>query len=231
MHPIIVHGGGQQITKSLEKFGKKSHFINGVRITDSETMDITQMVLAGLINKNLVSIIEQKGGQAIGLCGKDGKMTLAQPVKNLHNYKQVGEIIKINPKIIKILIAEGYIPVIAPITQDSKGKSLNINADTFATEIALSLKTEKFIFISNLIGIMEDINNDKSIYSLLELQQISSLIKKKIVNKGMIPKLLAAKKALNKGIPQVHFISEKIQHSLLIELFTEEGIGTLLYKK
>lgn len=232
IHPILIHGGGKKISDLTERLGKKSKFISGLRITDSDTMEITQMVLAGLINKNLVSLIQQKGGKAIGISGKDGNLALAYQIGGAKKiYGQVGEIKTINTEIIDTLISNNYIPVISSIADDKYGKSLNINADTFAAEIAISLKAEKLIFISNVLGVMKDVNQEKSLYHELKLKEIPKLIKKKIISQGMIPKLLSSQKALINGVKHVHFISEEIHHALLVELFTEQGIGTKIYKK
>lgn len=238
IHPVLVHGGGDKISQLLKKMGKKPRFLEGLRVTDPETMDIIQMMLAGLINKNLVTLITKKGGRGVGLSGKDSRIALAKPLKKgKHDYGQVGEVIKVDPELILKLLNSGYIPVIAPIADNIDNinqfqltDSLNINADTFATEIALALKAEKLIFISDVPGVLQISKKSNSLINSLTLKEIKPLIRKKVVQGGMIPKLLAAHKALSHEVGKVHFITEEIDHSLLVELFTEDGIGTLITK-
>lgn len=232
IHPVLVHGGGKHISTLLKLLGKESKFIDGLRVTDDETMNISQMVLAGLINKNLVALIGKAGGKAVGLSGRDGAIAKGHALQKKHvDYGRVGEVDEVNPKLIQDLIATGYIPVLAPVASDRNGQPLNINADTFATEIALALQSEKLVFISDVIGVMRDPKDPSTLFPTLTIKEIEPLIKKKIANSGMIPKLRAAKKALaNNQVKRVHFISELVDHSLLVELFTEAGVGTVISK-
>jgi len=227
MHPVIVHGGGKRISELMEKLGKKPQFVEGHRVTDSETVEIVEMVLSGVVNKEIVTNIIKNSGKAVGISGKDNFTIKAK--KKL--YKDidigfVGQVKKINNELIVSLIQDGYIPVISPLGVDDDGNSYNINADDVVAEIAVSLKAEKLIYLTDVDGIYRDINNKNSLISSITVKELQSLIDLGIVTGGMIPKLTSIIRAIERGVNKVHIINGTIPHSLLIELFTDEGIGT-----
>ncbi len=233
IHPVIVHGGGPKINQLLQKLNIQFKFVDGHRITDEETMEIVEMVLSGSINKEIVSLIQKQGGKAIGLSGKDANLALAKPLTITKEENgeikeiplgQVGSIESIQPEILLDLIKDGYIPVIAPVSPDFYGKSLNINADTMAGAIASSLKAEKLILLTDTPGILD--NNQ--VLTRVSIEQIQELIKNKVITGGMIPKVHCCLDALNQGVKRAHIIDGRIPHSILIELFSYEGIGTMI---
>lgn len=236
--PVIVHGGGPMINKIMEKMGKKPTFIYGQRVTDEETIDIVEMVLGGLINKQIVSLINSHGGHAIGLSGKDGNLIKAKKkvikkispetgVPEIIDLGLVGEVEKINPKILSSIERDSFIPVIAPISAGRKNETLNINADYVAGKIAPALKAEKLILLTDVEGIKD---KKKRLLSTLNEKQIKSLISKKVITGGMLPKVHACQNALEGGVKKTHIIDGRISHALLLEIFTEEGIGTEIIK-
>ena len=234
MKPIIVHGGGPQISSLLTKLGKKSEFLEGIRVTDSETMDIVEMVLGGAVNKEIVNLIHQNGGSAVGLTGKDGFLVKAKKLnKKCHkkdimlDFGYVGKIEKINPKILELLINGSFIPIIAPIGVGSDGKSYNINADTMAGGIASNLKAEKMILLTNTEGVLD--KNGKLI-SVIKFDEIKNLIKNSIVTDGMIPKLECVYNSMQEGVKNIHIIDGRKKHALLLELLTDKGTGTMFIK-
>jgi acetylglutamate kinase len=227
MHPVIVHGGGKRISELMEKLGKKPQFVEGHRVTDSETVEIVEMVLSGVVNKEIVTNIIKNGGKAVGISGKDNFTVKAK--KKL--YKDidigfVGQVEKINNELIVSLIQNGYIPVISPLGVDDDGNSYNINADDVVAEIAVSLKAEKLIYLTDVDGIYRDINDKNSLISSITVKELQNLIDSGIATGGMIPKLTSIIRAIERGVNKVHIINGTIPHSLLIELFTDEGIGT-----
>jgi acetylglutamate kinase len=227
MHPVIVHGGGKRISELMEKLGKKPQFVEGHRVTDSETVEIVEMVLSGVVNKEIVANIIKNGGKAVGISGKDNFTIKAK--KKL--YKDidigfVGQVEKINNELIVSLIQDGYIPVISPLGVDDDGNSYNINADDVVAEIAVSLKAEKLIYLTDVDGIYRDINDKNSLISSITVKELQNLIDSSIATGGMIPKLTSIIRAIERGVNKVHIINGTIPHSLLIELFTDEGIGT-----
>jgi acetylglutamate kinase len=227
MHPVIVHGGGKRISELMEKLGKKPQFVEGHRVTDSETVEIVEMVLSGVVNKEIVTNIIKNGGKAVGISGKDNFTIKAK--KKL--YKDidigfVGQVEKINNELIVSLIQDGYIPVISPLGVDDDGNSYNINADDVVAEIAVSLKAEKLIYLTDVDGIYRDINDKNSLISSITVKELQNLIDSGIATGGMIPKLTSIIRAIERGVNKVHIINGTIPHSLLIELFTDEGIGT-----
>jgi acetylglutamate kinase len=227
MHPVIVHGGGKRISELMEKLGKKPQFVEGHRVTDSETVEIVEMVLSGVVNKEIVTNIIKNGGKAVGISGKDNFTIKAK--KKL--YKDidigfVGQVEKINNELIVSLIQDGYIPVISPLGVDDDGNSYNINADDVVAEIAVSLKAEKLIYLTDVDGIYRDINDKNSLISSITVKELQNLIDSGIATGGMIPKLTSIIGAIERGVNKVHIINGTIPHSLLIELFTDEGIGT-----
>lgn len=227
--PVIIHGGGKAITSMMKKLNKKPEFIKGNRVTDKGTMEIVEMVLVGKINKEIVSLLNQFGGKAIGLEGKDGQLIIARKSKD-KSLGLVGEIEQINSALIDLLQREGFISVIAPVGANSKGETLNINADTAAAEIAAALKAEKLIFLTDVEGILRDLSDEKSLIPSLAIKQTENMLEKGEIQKGMIAKVKACQIALRKGVNKVHIISGKTSHSLLLEIFTDKGIGTQVIK-
>jgi len=228
MSPVVVHGGGPQISEVMDKMGKKPVFIEGIRITDGETMDIVEMVLGGKINKELVNRINQHGGNAVGLTGIDAGLIRARKLRRPRkgagiDRGLVGEVESISPNIIRSLEQNRFIPVIAPIGVDNKGKTYNINADTAAGAIAATLKAEKLIFLTDVKGIL---GKDGRLISTLTRKQVLSLIKSGVITSGMLPKVRACIEALDGGVKKTHIIDGRINHSILLEIFTKKGIGT-----
>ncbi len=231
---VIVHGGGPKISATMEKMGKKPEFVNGQRVTDQETMDIVEMVLGGLINKEIVSLVNRHGGQAVGLSGKDGGLIKAQKktvkkatpetgVDEIVDLGLVGEVTFIEPDIIDSLEKTGFIPVISPIGVGPKGETLNINADFVAAAIASALNAEKLMLLTDVPGLLD---KKGAIMSTLRKDQILKLIKDGTISGGMLPKVQACLNALLGGVGKTHIIDGRIPHCLLLEIFTKEGIGT-----
>lgn len=235
MNPIVVHGGGPEINKALEKFKIKSKFINGLRVTDSATMEVAQMVLVGKTNKEIVSLLNKMGGKAIGLCGIDGNLIECEQYKtnidgNDVDLGYVGKITNINSKLIELISKDEYIPVVAPIGVGKDGQSYNINADTVAGEIAAALKAEKLMLLTDIEGVKMNKESD-DIITALTVQETHDLIKRKVIDGGMIPKVLGCVDALEKGVGRTHIIDGRIPHCLLLEIFTNRGIGTMIMKE
>ena len=230
INPIIVHGGGPDISKTLEKFNHKSKFINGLRYTDETTIDVAQMVLCGKVNKNLVKLIELNGGKAIGLSGIDGGLIKAIPLKNHIDLGFVGEITSINTEILNIAINSGYIPIISSIAMGENDEhSYNINADTCASKIAAALKAEKLILLTDVPGVMMDCNDRSTLISTLRLHEIPKLTVDKVIVGGMIPKISCCVESVRLGVKKAHILDGRIPHSILLELLSEEGIGTEIF--
>lgn len=230
VNPILVHGGGPEINRMLDALHVESSFHQGLRVTSQEAMDVVQMVLTGKINKNIVSQINCLGGSAIGLCGKDGNLILAKkkPSPDGVDLGCVGEIVAINERVLKILAQDAYIPVIAPIGVDENGQSYNINADTVAGEIAAALCAEKLMFLTDIDGIRRDPDDPASIISVITVSEIHDLIEKGVISGGMIPKVKGCIKGIEKGVNRTHIINGTIPHPLLLEIFTDKGIGTMV---
>lgn len=239
MDPVVVHGGGPQIGSLLERLGKTSKFIDGMRVTDSETMDIVEMVLGGLVNKEIVNLINVHGGRAVGLTGKDGDFIRARKIQVQKNapesnvpeiidYGHVGEVSSIDPAIVDMLGRSDFIPVIAPIGVGSDGFSYNINADLVAGKVAEVLKAEKLILLTNTPGILD---KQQNLLTGLSLSDIDRLIADGTIGGGMIPKTRCAADALRGGVTSAHIIDGRIEHAVLLELFTDQGIGTLLLSR
>ena len=222
---VLVHGGGPEITEMLTKINKKSEFIDGLRVTDRETVDIVQMVLAGKINKNLVNLLENKGGKAIGLSGIDGHMIEAEKLDEVHGY--VGEITKVDVQPILDVIEKGYIPVISTVGYDKEGNTYNINADTAAARIAGELKAESLISMTDIDGILRDKNDPSTLISKIQVSEAPQLMKEGIISGGMIPKVNCCIEAIRRGVHKVFIIDGRIPHSILIEVLTDAGIGTM----
>jgi acetylglutamate kinase len=234
MNPIVVHGGGPEITNTLKKFDIKSEFVNGLRVTDSATMEIAQMVLVGKTNKEIVSLLNNKGGKAIGLCGIDGRLIECTKRKALVDGKEVdlgyvGEITRINSSLLALVARDEYIPVVAPIGFGPNGESYNINADDVAGGIAAELKAEKLIFLTDVEGVKSQGQEGEILYALT-IQEVHDLIQRKVIVGGMIPKVTGCIDALEKGVGRTHIIDGRIPHCILLEIFTFKGIGTMIMK-
>ncbi len=235
--PVVVHGGGPEITKLMEKLGKKPEFIGGLRITDDETMEIVRMVLVGSVNERIVSLIGKHGGKGIGLSGNDGKLIIAKKKRKQKvgiageerevDLGWVGEIEDINAEIINITSGRGYIPVISPIAVDSAGNSLNVNADSVAGEIAYAIKAKKLILLTDVSGLLRNPADPSTLISRATAAEIKGLIANKVIGEGMIPKAEASLKAASGGVT-AHIIDGREPHSILLELFTDSGIGTMI---
>ena len=222
---VLVHGGGPEISEMLNKVGKKSEFVNGLRVTDKETVDIVQMVLAGKVNKSLVNYIQNIGGKAIGLCGTDGHMIEAE-MKN-PELGFVGEITDINTTPILDVLDKGYIPVISTIGCDNEGNIYNINADTAAAKIAGKLQAESFISMTDIRGLLRDKDDEETVIPVVNVSEAPQLIHEGIISGGMIPKIECCIEAIRQGVGQVFIIDGRVPHSILIEVLTDEGIGTM----
>jgi len=236
MNPVVVHGGGPQINEMLDKLGKKGEFIQGMRVTDEETMDIVEMVLGGHVNKEIVNLINQKGGRAVGLTGQDGNFIHAKKLlmANLNNPEemidvgQVGDITSIDPSIINFLDSGDFIPVIAPIGVGPDGETYNINADVVAGKLAEILGAEKLILLTNTPGVLDKKGN---LLTGLTPKEIDDLVEDGTLSGGMLPKIGSALDAARSGVKSVHIIDGRVEHALLLEVLTDEGVGTLIKAK
>ncbi|MCG2829095.1 acetylglutamate kinase [Methanothermobacter sp. K4] len=240
MEPVVVHGGGPEISRAMNKMGKEPRFIEGLRVTDEETMEIVKMVLVGKINTSIVSKICYHGGRAIGLSGKDSNLLLAKKraphvVKDAETGEKreidlglVGEIESVDPGIINMLTDNNYIPVISPIGVDRNANTLNLNADTVAGEVAAGIGAEKLIVLTDVPGILEDPSDPDTLIRKVSVDELSDLVKSGIVEGGMLPKTLTCIQAINDGVSSAHIIDGRVEHSLLLEIFTKKGIGTMI---
>ena len=226
---VLVHGGGPEISSMLKKIGKESRFVNGMRYTDSETMDIVQMVLAGKVNKDLVQLLEQHSGRAVGLCGLDGKMILAEKLASAEDLGYVGEITEVNTQIIKDATDRGYIPIVATVGGSRSGEIYNINADIAAARIAAELGALKLILMTDIRGLLRNKEDENTLIPVVNVSEVPKLRHEGIVSGGMIPKIDCCVEAVRRGVGRAHIIDGRIPHSILIELFSDEGIGTMLY--
>ena len=237
INPIVVHGGGPDISNMLGKMNIESHFVNGLRYTDSDTMRVAQMVLIGKTNKEIVSNLNSTGAKAIGICGIDGNLIEAEKMTedadgNPIDVGYVGKITKINTKVIEMLANDEYIPVIAPIGVGKNGESYNINADTVASEVAVALQASKLMTLTDVGGVLEkDENGDDKIIPVLTEKDILDKIDSGIITGGMIPKLMGCLDVIRRGVYKAHIIDGRIPHSLLLEIFTSKGIGTMIIKE
>ncbi len=225
---VLIHGGGPEISSMLDKLGIESKFVNGLRYTDKETAEIVQMVLSGKTNKDLVSLIEVSGGKAVGLCGIDGAMIKAERLDDGNDYGYVGEVVSVDPKPIIKVLEEGYIPVIATVGIDGGGQVYNINADTAAAEIAAALHAENIITLTDIPGLLRDVNDTSTLISHINVSDVEKLIDSGIISGGMIPKMKSCEKAVRSGVKKAVMIDGRVPHSILIEMFSDEGIGTLM---
>jgi acetylglutamate kinase len=239
MHPIVVHGGGPQIGSLLEKLDIKSDFVDGMRVTDSATMDVVEMVLGGLVNKEIVSLLNKNGGKAVGITGKDGDFIRATKLKvtrktpemeapEIIDIGHVGEVESMNPDIIQMMAGSDFIPVIAPIGADDTGQSYNINADIVAGKVAELVMAEKLILLTNIAGVQD---KDGNVLTGLTTEQVNSRIEDGTIHGGMLPKINCALNAVNSGVTSAQIIDGRVPHAVLLEVFTDEGIGTLISNK
>ncbi|MEM1240652.1 MAG: acetylglutamate kinase [Cyanobacteria bacterium P01_H01_bin.26] len=227
IHPVLVHGGGPEINTWLDKLGIEPQFKDGLRVTNAPTMDVVEMVLVGRVNKELVGLVNAAGGSAVGLCGKDGNMITARP-QGATGIGFVGEVNRIEPKLVKSLVDADYIPIISSVSAAADGQSYNINADTVAGELAAALGAEKLILLTDTPGILKDYHDASTLYTKLDIQEARALIDSGIVSGGMIPKVNCCVRALAQGVHGAHIIDGRVPHSLLLETFTNEGIGSML---
>ncbi len=236
MNPVVVHGGGPQIDELLKRIGKKGEFIQGMRVTDAETMEVVEMVLGGQVNKEVVNLINQHGGKAVGLTGKDGAFIRAKkllmPDKNkpgdLLDIGQVGEIVAIDPALITLLHSSDFIPVIAPVGVGAEGETYNINADVVAGKIAEILKAEKLIMLTNTPGVLDE---NGQLLTGITPKEIDDMVAAGTLSGGMLPKIGSALDAARSGVRSVHIIDGRVEHALLLEILTDEGVGTLIKSK
>ncbi|MDH3720246.1 MAG: acetylglutamate kinase [Desulfobacteraceae bacterium] len=234
LNPVVVHGGGPQINKVLDQMGMQHQFIKGMRLTDEATMDVVEMVLGGKVNKDIVTQINKQGGKAVGLSGKDGELIRAKKLHIVYQEDEtkppeiidpglVGQVTQINPSIINTLSREGFIPIIAPVGTGDSGETYNINADLVASSMAVALSAKRLILLTDVEGVL-DLSGE--LISSIDMEKIDQMIKEKAISGGMIPKIECALEALKNGVEKVHIINGRKRHALLLELFTDKGIGT-----
>ena len=234
LNPVVIHGGGPQINKVLDQMGMQHQFIKGMRLTDEATMDVVEMVLGGKVNKDIVTQINKQGGKAVGLSGKDGGLIRAKKLHIVYQEDEnkppeiidpglVGQVTQINPSIINTLSREGFIPIIAPVGTGDSGETYNINADLVASSMAAALSAKRLIFLTDVEGVL---NLSGELISSIDMEKIDKMIKEKAISGGMIPKIECALEALKNGVEKVHIINGSKRHALLLELFTDKGIGT-----
>ncbi|WP_310418115.1 acetylglutamate kinase [Chamaesiphon sp. OTE_8_metabat_110] len=227
IRPVLVHGGGPEINSWLEKLGIEPQFKDGLRVTDAATMDVVEMVLVGRVNKEIVALINQAGGNGVGLCGKDGNLIIARP-DGREGIGFVGEVSGVNVDILNSLVKSGYIPVVSSVAADENGQAYNINADTVAGEIAAALGAEKLILMTDTPGLMRDFKDPDTLIRQLDIQGARALIEDGTVSGGMIPKLTCCVRSLAQGVKAAHIIDGRLQHSLLLEIFTDTGTGSMI---
>lgn len=226
---VLVHGGGPEINAMLKKTGKESKFVNGMRVTDEETIDIVQMVLAGKVNKSLANQLNLSGGKAIGLCGLDGNLLKAEKQTKNGDIGFVGDITDVDVTVINDVINSGYIPVIATVAGGSKGEVYNINADIAAAAIAAKLNAKKLILMTDVRGLLRDKDDEDTLISVVNVSEVPRLKNEGIISGGMIPKIDCCVEAVRQGVDRAHILDGRIPHSILIELFSDEGIGTMFF--
>jgi acetylglutamate kinase len=232
MRPVIVHGGGPAINKMLDRIGKKTEFVNGMRVTDQDTMETVEMVLSGGVNKSIVNLLAAHHIKAVGISGKDGNLFTAEKLQTTgEDLGYVGTLKEIDTSILDVLLNSGYTPVIAPISSDLNGNTYNINADMAASAVASALKAQKLIYISDIPGILKNREDEKSLIHQANLKEIEKMKNEGIINGGMIPKVDFAVEAVNAGVSSVHILDGRVEHSILLEIFTKKGIGTIIQKE
>lgn len=228
MHPIVVHGGGPEINAMLARLNLKSEFVNGIRVTDQDTMEVVEMVLGGKVNKEIVSGLNASGGKAIGISGKDGQLIMAAPTENSEQMGFVGTVKQINPEIIETIIENGYIPVIAPIGTDEDRNSYNINADLVAAAIAVAVKADKLVLLTDVPGLLRDPHEPDSLISVLKTSEVENYIEQGVISGGMAPKVECCVEAVTGGVGRTHIVDGRVPHSILLEVFTRQGVGTMV---
>ena len=226
---VVIHGGGPEISGTLKKLGKESRFIDGLRYTDQETAEVVEMVLAGKVNKNLVSLINQNNGRAIGLCGVDGRLFEAIPKESDIDLGFVGKIKKVDIDPINMILDNGYIPIISTVGTDESGQIYNINADMAAASIAGALSAEKLIFMTDIRGLLQDLQDEDTLMRQVNVNEIEGLMERGVISGGMIPKIQSCVLGIESGVREAVIIDGRIEHAILLELFSDNGIGTLLY--
>ncbi|MGN8874822.1 acetylglutamate kinase [Pseudoflavonifractor sp. HCP28S3_F10] len=227
IHVVVVHGGGPEITEMLNKIGKESKFVDGLRYTDEETMDIVQQILCGKVNKNLVATLNRRGGKAIGLCGMDAGLFQAKKLDE--KYGLVGEVVKVNPAPVQDVLKDGYIPVVSTVAQGIDGENAyNINADTAAAKLAVALNAEKLILLTDVRGLLRDPKDESTLIHVVGLSDVPLLVKEGVIKGGMIPKVECCVEAVRSGVSRTHILDGRIPHSILIEMLSDEGIGTMI---
>lgn len=226
---VVVHGGGKEISAMLKKIGKESRFVDGMRVTDRETIDVVQMVLAGKVNKDLVQLLQRHNGRAVGLCGLDDNLLQAQKLAAPEDLGFVGEITRVNPAPLNNATRNGYVPIVATIAGGENGEVYNINADVAAARIAAELGAEKLILMTDVRGLLHDKDDESSLIPVVNVSSVPKLEKEGIISGGMIPKVRCCVDAVRRGVQRAHIIDGKIPHSILVELFSDEGIGTMFY--
>ena len=227
IHVVLIHGGGPEINDMLKKIGKEPKFVNGLRYTDGETMEIVQMVLAGKVNKSLTQLIESQGGRALGLCGIDGGMLMAKKLSD-GDYGLVGELDKVDIRPITDALEKGYIPVISPIASGEHGEVYNVNADTAVARIAAELSAEKLILMTDIKGLLRDKNDESTLIEEVDINDVVMLKRKGIISGGMIPKIDCCVEAVRRGVKATTIIDGRVKHSIIIEMLSREGVGTML---
>ncbi|KAK8970964.1 hypothetical protein KSP40_PGU009619 [Platanthera guangdongensis] len=228
LRPVLVHGGGPEINSWLLRLGLQPEFHNGLRVTDALTMEVVEMVLVGKVNKSLVSLINLAGGTAIGLCGKDGRLLTARPSPDAASLGFVGDVARVDPAILRPIIAEGHIPVIASVASDDKGQGYNVNADTAAGEIAAAIGAEKLILLTDVAGILEDRDDPGSLVREIDIDGVRRMVREGKVAGGMIPKVDCCVRSLTQGVRTASIIDGRVAHALLLEILTDEGAGTMI---
>lgn len=228
MHPIVVHGGGPEINHLLGRLNIPSEFVDGLRVTDADTMEVVEMVLGGKVNKEIVAGLNASGGRAVGLSGKDGNLIEAGPMDYSGKMGFVGEVRRINPQIIETVIENGYIPVIAPIGIDAQQQTYNINADLVAAAVAVHMKADKLVLLTDVPGLLQDPAETTSLISVLKVSDVERLVAEGVIAGGMTPKVRCCVEAVTGGVGRTHIIDGRVPHSILLEVFTREGIGTMV---
>ena len=227
---VVVHGGGPEISDMLKKIGHQSHFVDGLRYTDEVTMDVVQSVLCGKVNKNLVAQLNRLGGNAVGLCGMDGQMFQAECLNE--KYGLVGEIVKVNPEPVTTALENGYIPVVSTVAQGvDADTAYNINADTAAAQLAVALNAEKLILLTDIRGLLRDPKDEETLINVVHTYDVPQLIEEGVISGGMIPKMECCVEAIHGGVDRVHILDGRIPHSILIELLSDQGIGTMMKRE
>jgi acetylglutamate kinase len=227
IRPVLVHGGGPEINMWLDKLGIEPQFKNGLRVTDAATMDVVEMVLVGRVNKEIVTLINQEGGSAVGLCGKDANLIKARPADE-EGIGFVGEVASVDTRILEALVKAGHIPVVSSVAADETGQPYNINADTVAGEIAAALGAAKLILLTDTAGILQDYKNPSTLIAKMDIQEARKLIETGVVSGGMIPKVTCCVRSLAQGVRAAHIIDGRVPHALLLEIFTDAGIGSMI---